>query len=191
MPQIQLIEYKALRTLQFGQQPEKSLQRIQYPHSTIHIQNFLLIRSNMYSTLPSYSIISVFSLLAFVTAVPYSNSIVAIPAQSTTVSSETGTADSPPNATPEHLSAPSSDLSKVEGIASPSTLAPDLHWTALGDSWASGVTYEHDPNLDWTAPRDPNCRRILDAYSVQLFNDTTWSGVRKQVRAFISIDEFA
>lgn len=60
----------------------------------------------------------------------------------------------------------------------------DLHWTALGDSWASGVTYKHDPNLDWTAPRDPNCKRILDAYSVQLYNDTTWSGVRKQVFTF-------
>lgn len=196
----------------------------------------------MYTTLPSYSIISGFSLLAFVTAVPYSNSIVAIPAQSTTVSSEiestassvvshsmfdlfanttpiviasttttanldasapsssatfddswevTGTADSPLNATSAPLPAPYSNFSTVEGIVSPSILAPNLHWTALGDSWASGVTYEHDPDLDWTAPRDPNCRRILDAYSVQLFNDTTWSGVRKQVRSFTSIDGFA
>lgn len=192
----------------------------------------------MYTTLPSYSIISVFSLLAFVTAVPYSNSIVAIPAQPTTVSPETestassvvshsvfdlfanttpiinasttatanldasaasssatfddswevtGTANSPLNATPEPLPAPYSNLSTVEVIASPSTPAPDLHWTALGDSWASGVTYKHDPDLDWTAPLDPNCRRILDAYSVQLFNDTTWSGVRKQVCTFTSI----
>src|SRR5207248_3744474 len=114
-------------------------------------------------------------LLTFVTAVPYSNSIVAIPAQSTTVSSEsestassvvshsvfdlfanttpiviasttttanldasapsslatfddswevTGTADSPLNATPEPLPAPYSNFSTVEGIVSPSILAP-------------------------------------------------------------------
>jgi hypothetical protein len=56
--------------------------------------------------------------------------------------------------------------STFENVAGPPLAAQDLHWTALGDSWASGVTYKHDPSLDWTAPRDENCRSILDAYAV-------------------------
>ena len=60
----------------------------------------------------------------------------------------------------------------------------NLQWAALGDSFASGVTYKHDPSLDWTAPYDPNCRRILDAYSVQLFNQTDWTGNRPQTFNF-------
>jgi len=74
--------------------------------------------------------------------------------------------------------------STFENIAGPPLTAQDLHWTALGDSWASGVTYKHDPSLDWTAPRDEKCRRILDAYAVQLYNDTTWSGARRQIFTF-------
>ena len=69
----------------------------------------------------------------------------------------------------------------------------DLQWAGLGDSYASGVTYPHDPNLDWTAPRDPNCRRILDAYAVQMHNQTDWSGGRKNTFNFpaCSGSEFA
>ncbi|MCJ1254120.1 hypothetical protein MMC24_001934 [Lignoscripta atroalba] len=63
-----------------------------------------------------------------------------------------------------------------------------LHWAGLGDSWASGVTYEHKPSVNWDG--DPEavkaCRRIADAYGAQMSNDTGWLNGMKPDFKFIS-----
>lgn len=63
-----------------------------------------------------------------------------------------------------------------------------LHWAGLGDSWASGVTYQNNPSLDWDG--DPgaveSCKRIVDAYAAQMSNDTSWVNGMKQDFKFIS-----
>jgi hypothetical protein len=58
----------------------------------------------------------------------------------------------------------------LQGAPPPKT--PTFEWAALGDSWASGVTYSGDKdNYD----DDKNCLRLEDAYSVQMKKDKSWT----------------
>ena len=74
-------------------------------------------------------------------------------------------------------------------LAPPAPPPKTLEWAALGDSWASGVTYQNNPDLDYDKGNDEliaQCRRIVDAYGYQMFQDNSWSGVRPQKFNFVA-----
>ena len=74
-------------------------------------------------------------------------------------------------------------------LAPPAPPSKTLEWAALGDSWASGVTYQNSPDLDYDMGNDEpiaQCRRIVDAYGYQMFQDNSWSGLRPQKFNFVA-----
>ncbi|KAL9110137.1 MAG: hypothetical protein Q9227_005331 [Pyrenula ochraceoflavens] len=52
-----------------------------------------------------------------------------------------------------------------------------LPWAAMGDSWASGVTYDK-----LAYDKDAGCLRIKDAYSVQLSKDHGWTNDHQEFK---------
>ncbi|KAF1919289.1 SGNH hydrolase-type esterase domain-containing protein [Ampelomyces quisqualis] len=69
----------------------------------------------------------------------------------------------------------SSVLSFSNGTASRGSafVKKSFVWSALGDSWASGVSYDLLGRTDYDDNKD-NCMRINHAYAVKLSEDDTW-----------------
>ncbi|KAJ9668302.1 hypothetical protein H2201_001732 [Coniosporium apollinis] len=71
----------------------------------------------------------------------------------------------------------------ARSIAAPALIPPPpleilgslpFKWAAIGDSWASGVTYALNGATDYDNNKD-GCMRIKHAYSAQMSNDDTWT----------------